>query len=361
MPGDDLDPALRAAALATVEGFVRRAVAPHAARPEVVLDPPVLARLDADARDAGLLPSPDGPGLALWGPETPDALSLAMLRIVARASAGLAYRFHRRALRAAANAALDVRAPHLLILDGPAPLAKGALAAWLHGRPCDTGLLEAAFALPGATLFTYGDGEGVVAPCWRDGITWRRWTRDTSEMTIETAPHGLQEAGLKRVHLQGDGEPRRVADAQALYLGLAGADALASVAVALGAVEHALEAAGAYANTRRQGGALIAEHAAIRLLLGGAKVSANAAGSLLAAPAPARGTVEGFEHAITVRAAALPLLCAAANDCMQVLGGYGYMQDYGLEKIVRDCNALRGAGPGTGDLRLHFGAPAVTP
>jgi alkylation response protein AidB-like acyl-CoA dehydrogenase len=27
---------------------------------------------------------------------------------------------------------------------------------------------------------------------------------------------------------------------------------------------------------------------------------------------------------------------AAANDALQLLGGYGYLADYGVEKIVRD-------------------------
>ncbi|MBN1852596.1 MAG: hypothetical protein JW829_07720 [Pirellulales bacterium] len=36
-----------------------------------------------------------------------------------------------------------------------------------------------------------------------------------------------------------------------------------------------------------------------------------------------------------------PLLCAAANDAMQVFGGSGYTREIGLEKIVRDCNHLR--------------------
>jgi alkylation response protein AidB-like acyl-CoA dehydrogenase len=27
---------------------------------------------------------------------------------------------------------------------------------------------------------------------------------------------------------------------------------------------------------------------------------------------------------------------AVANDCLQLHGGYGYLADYGIEKIVRD-------------------------
>ena len=35
------------------------------------------------------------------------------------------------------------------------------------------------------------------------------------------------------------------------------------------------------------------------------------------------------------------LLCAAANDALQVFGGLGYLPETGLEKIVRDNNHLR--------------------
>jgi alkylation response protein AidB-like acyl-CoA dehydrogenase len=44
---------------------------------------------------------------------------------------------------------------------------------------------------------------------------------------------------------------------------------------------------------------------------------------------------------VAVRAETHDLLCAAANESLQTLGGAGYTSEAGLEKIVRDSNHLR--------------------
>ena len=48
---------------------------------------------------------------------------------------------------------------------------------------------------------------------------------------------------------------------------------------------------------------------------------------------------------------------AAVSDCMQVLGGYGYMEDYRVEKRLRDAMALRVMRPGPDTLRLLCAEP----
>jgi alkylation response protein AidB-like acyl-CoA dehydrogenase len=60
-----------------------------------------------------------------------------------------------------------------------------------------------------------------------------------------------------------------------------------------------------------------------------------------------RNSAESFEgsgmlhtSAIT-RLAALSLSASAVTDAMQVLGGYGYMEDYGMEKRLRDVTVLK--------------------
>jgi alkylation response protein AidB-like acyl-CoA dehydrogenase len=48
--------------------------------------------------------------------------------------------------------------------------------------------------------------------------------------------------------------------------------------------------------------------------------------------------------------------CAeAVSDCLQVLGGYGYMEDYGLEKRLRDALVLDGIGGGRDAITLFLG------
>ena len=37
-------------------------------------------------------------------------------------------------------------------------------------------------------------------------------------------------------------------------------------------------------------------------------------------------------------------LCSrAVTDCLQTFGGYGYMEDYGMEKRLRDVTVLKSA------------------
>jgi alkylation response protein AidB-like acyl-CoA dehydrogenase len=57
----------------------------------------------------------------------------------------------------------------------------------------------------------------------------------------------------------------------------------------------------------------------------------------------ARALDEGWPDA-TIQVAMAKRLCTdtgftIANDALQLLGGYGYLADFGIEKIVRDLRA----------------------
>jgi alkylation response protein AidB-like acyl-CoA dehydrogenase len=51
-----------------------------------------------------------------------------------------------------------------------------------------------------------------------------------------------------------------------------------------------------------------------------------------------------------------PLLCHAANEALQVLGGLGYTREAGIEKIVRDNNHMRLMCGAPDELRLIVAA-----
>jgi alkylation response protein AidB-like acyl-CoA dehydrogenase len=40
----------------------------------------------------------------------------------------------------------------------------------------------------------------------------------------------------------------------------------------------------------------------------------------------------------------------AANDCLQILGGYGYLRDYPVERILRDARLME-IGEGTSEVQ----------
>ena len=67
---------------------------------------------------------------------------------------------------------------------------------------------------------------------------------------------------------------------------------------------------------------------------------------------------------VAVPAAAAIKLCLAqegfqaVTDCLQVFGGYGYMEEYRMEKRLRDALTLKSLGPRPDDLRLLCGDAA---
>ena len=117
-----------------------------------------------------------------------------------------------------------------------------------------------------------------------------------------------------------------------------GALALASAmsaAAAIGATAGAAETALRYAAERYQGGKMIIEHDAVAEMLANMEVRLHAARSSLwqacAASRPAR------EELAAAKVFASEAGVDACLDAVQVLGGYGYMHEYGQEKRLRDA------------------------
>ncbi|TAL34012.1 MAG: acyl-CoA dehydrogenase [Spirochaetes bacterium] len=114
---------------------------------------------------------------------------------------------------------------------------------------------------------------------------------------------------------------------------------LASAAIPLGILEGSLDEAKRYAEERVQGGRVIIEWPEVRMIL--ARIAGDvhvAHGALAEACRMFAANEPGWEAASV--AAALSAGEAAARgtvDGVQVLGGNGYMTDYGQEKRMRDA------------------------
>ena len=105
--------------------------------------------------------------------------------------------------------------------------------------------------------------------------------------------------------------------------------ALAAVSIGMSIEAH--EAAMNYAMERYQGGRTICDHDAVRMMLSGMEMSVHASRAL------AHGGKAGF-LASAFAAEAAEEVCL---DAVQVLGGYGYMKDYRIERILRDAKTYR--------------------
>ena len=130
------------------------------------------------------------------------------------------------------------------------------------------------------------------------------------------------------------------AEGQGFAIAMAGLDGgrLNIAACSLGGAEGALKAALAYMAERRAFGRRLDEMDALRFRLADMKIRLEAARSFLWRAAAALDA--GAPDATMLCAAAKRFVTdtgfEVANEALQLHGGYGYLHDYGIEKIVRD-------------------------
>jgi len=106
-------------------------------------------------------------------------------------------------------------------------------------------------------------------------------------------------------------------------------------ALCAGICAGSLHEAAAYVEERRQGGHLLREYSQVRMMLAGmardCEIARTAAQSL-SRPEGVKG-----EQAISLFVSAREGVTRAVQDGVQLLGGYGYMEDYGQERRMRDA------------------------
>lgn len=372
--------------LTQVSRFCTRSIRSRLNQPGETLSSESLQELTTEATDLGLLHFDSHPAAGLWDTlgqpvcesEQGISFSVAALRLVARESATLAYHFHQQALAAGICRALQlpVERDTVVALQGRYGLARGSLARWLQGRSLsarDEQVLGDYFVGPDLNesansdessrrpprLFHSGaDWRQLLVPCFASPATLSWVVYDRQQLVAESllSSHGLD--GLATWQWRtGDDSPRQQAHeretSRAIYRQALAANAQALVAIGLGALQQGLAQAQEYAALRVQGGKPIVEHAAVARLLATAASTAHTVDALLKHSSQLPLTAEHLGTVLGMRAQAHNLLCAAANDAMQVFGGAGYIRETGLERIVRDNNHLRQL-DGTPDELLLF-------
>ncbi len=112
-------------------------------------------------------------------------------------------------------------------------------------------------------------------------------------------------------------------------------------AMAAGLAHGAFQAALAYAKERTQFGKPIARHQAVAFML--AEMCAAAEASSLLARQAAWNEDKGLAYAEPsdrALAFAAEAAMASTTDAVQILGGYGYMKEFRVERYMRDAKAL---------------------
>lgn len=174
----------------------------------------------------------------------------------------------------------------------------------------------------------------------------------------ETVPVELHDLAVGDDGLLGEEESAGLHHAlEALDIGRAG---IAAQAVGIGraAMEHAV----AYALERRQFGQRLADFGATRAKMAEMhrRLEAARALALRAAEAidgPAHGATRTGPDGVTARAAVAKLVASeaatwVADEAVQIFGGYGYMKEYPVEKLLRDAKGTE-IYEGTNEIMRH--------
>ena len=114
-------------------------------------------------------------------------------------------------------------------------------------------------------------------------------------------------------------------------------------AMALGVMEGAFGEACTYARKRKQGGKAIMHWSELQMMLSDMALKIKMAEMAVAHSSAAvdEGLTGWRPASLAVAAESSAMACAVTNNGIQVLGGAGYMQDFGQEKRFRDARHIQ--------------------
>jgi alkylation response protein AidB-like acyl-CoA dehydrogenase len=225
-------------------------------------------------------------------------------------------------------AAMKTRA----VRDGADYVVNGTKAWITHGGEADFYALMCRTSGDGARgiscLLTPGDTPGLSA-----GPPERKMGFQASTTAQVRFDDARIDAG-RLIGVEGQGFKIALAALDGGRLGIA--------ACAVGLAQAALDAALAYAQQREQFGRPILEFQGLSFLVADMATQVEAARALYLSAARRRDRGETFGK----QAAMAKLFCTDAamrvtTDAVQVLGGYGYVADYPVERYMREAKALQ--------------------
>ncbi|MGI3164497.1 acyl-CoA dehydrogenase family protein [Pseudooceanicola sp. 200-1SW] len=211
---------------------------------------------------------------------------------------------------------------------------------------------EAGYALTGTKAFIsgggYSDGYLVMARTGGEG------PKGISTLYIADGTPGLSFGGLERkmgwksqptrqVQMDGCAVPAANLlgeEGRGFTYAMMGLDGgrLNIASCSLGAAQAALDATIAYMNERRAFGKSLTEFQALQFRLADLEIELQAARVFLrqAAWKLDQGAPDATKHCAMAKKFVTEAGSKIVNQCLQLHGGYGYLADYGIEKLVRD-------------------------
>lgn len=151
-------------------------------------------------------------------------------------------------------------------------------------------------------------------------------------------PLGMHGLALGALHLH-DASGTVIATGAALEAIVSGGR-IAVAALLGGVAQGALGHARRYADEREQFGHAIINFGGVQERIARASVRAAALEALTACAAAARGEQTGAHAALQARTLAATEAVLAADDCLQVFGGFGLSREYPAERHLRDARFI---------------------
>ncbi|MBA2769057.1 MAG: acyl-CoA dehydrogenase family protein [Sporichthyaceae bacterium] len=225
-------------------------------------------------------------------------------------------------------AALTTRA----VVDGDVYVVDGTKSWITHGgeadfysllcRTSDEGSRGIACLLVDATT----DGVSAAAPERKMGFTGST----TAQMRFD----GARVARDRLLGAEGEGFRIALAALDGGRLGIA--------ACAVGLAQNALDVAVAWAGERRQFGRELREFQGVSFMLADMATGVEAGRALYLDAARRRDRGEAFgKSAAMAKLFCTDMAMKVTTDAVQVLGGYGYVQDFPVERLMREAKALQ--------------------
>jgi alkylation response protein AidB-like acyl-CoA dehydrogenase len=206
------------------------------------------------------------------------------------------------------------------------------------------------FVLNGAesrlyTTFASVGGE-IIACAIPDEAPGLHFSKPIQKLGLNIVPCcdvSLEDVAVPATHVLASSEKARavLAGVEIQRHGLIGA-------AAVGCLRAELREATAYASERRQGGQAIVQHNAVSSLLADIAISSGAAGAVVHESLACSDEYK----ALLARIYATEMACTSAIDAVQVFGGYGFMRDLPVEKLMRDSQQMSLIGGSNGWLRI---------
>lgn len=225
-------------------------------------------------------------------------------------------------------AALSTRA----VRDGDAYVVDGAKAWVTHGGEADFYNLMVRTGDPGAKGISC-----LLAPADTPGLQPQTPERKMGMRSSTTASILLESARVPAERLIGEeGVGFRIA------MSALDGGRLGIAACAVGVAQAALDTATAYARERKQFGQRIADFQGLSFLLADMATQVEAARSLYLSAARLRDAGRPFgPQAAMSKLFASDTAMRVTTDAVQVLGGYGYVEDFPAERYLREAKVLQ--------------------